>query len=427
MTPVASAEPSLRRSAQPWYREVTPPQWRAFLAAYLGWVLDAFDFTILTFLLVDIQRSFTVSKALAGALGSITLICRVLGGIGSGTAADRWGRKGPLLFSILWYSIFAFLSGFSTSYGMLFTLRALFGIGMGGVWAAGMPLALENWPAHLRGTASGIMQSGYSMGFLLSSVVFQLTYPLVNHTNVGWRVMLWMGVLPAFLVLFMIRSVPESPVWLERQRHLRERNERDPLSIARLFWRDVLPATIHTSLVMGAFIFMYHSITYWYPTFIGQTGRQTLPYLAALNVGAITGAMFFGRISEGRLGRRGSAALATLIGVLVIPLFVMATNSAALWAGALAMGFFGAGNFGIVPGYLTERFPTIVRAAGAGFAYHFGAGVGSFTPTLVGMLQDRGLALPAAMSACIAASGAILIALIWMGPETRGTEFHAAR
>ena len=423
MTPVVSTGPT--RSAS-WYREVAPAQWRAFTAAYLGWVLDAFDFTILTFLLVDIQRSFTVSKALAGALGSVTLICRVLGGIGSGTAADKWGRKGPLLFSILWYSIFAFLSGFSTSYRMLFVLRALFGIGMGGVWAAGMPLALENWPAHLRGTASGIMQSGYSMGFLLSSVVFQFAYPLVNRENVGWRVMLWVGVLPAFLVLFMIKSVPESPVWLERQRHLRERNERDPLSIARLFWRDVLPTTIHTAIVMSMFLFMYHSITYWYPTLLGQMQRPTLPYLAALNVGAITGAMFFGRISEGRLGRRGSAALATLVGVLVIPLFVMASSSAALWSGALAMGFFGAGNFGIVPGYLTERFPTIVRAAGAGFAYHFGAGVGSFTPTLVGMLQDRGLALPTAMSACIAVSGAILIALIWAGPETRGTQFHAA-
>ena len=415
-------------TARVWYREVTPAQWRAFVAAYLGWVLDAFDFTILTFLLVDIQRSFTISAALAGALGSVTLACRVAGGIASGTAADRWGRKPPLLFSILWYSLFAFLSGFSTSYAMLFTLRALFGIGMGGVWAAGMPLALENWPAHLRGTASGLMQSGYSMGFLLSSIGYQTLYPFVNRTDVvqqGWRVMLWIGVLPAFLVLFAIRNVPESPVWLERQRHLRARKERDPLSLQRLFWRDVVWTTVHTSLVMSAFIFMYHSITFWYPTLLGQMHRPTLPYLAALNVGAITGALFFGRVSESSLGRRGSGAIATLVGILVIPLFVFATNTALLWVGALAMGFFGAGNFGIVPGYLTERFPTIVRGAGAGFAYHFGAGIGSFTPALVGALQDRGLTLPVAMSACIAISGVTLIALIWVGPETRGTEFHA--
>jgi SHS family lactate transporter-like MFS transporter len=429
MTPVVPGAGAAVAAAAPvpWYRQVSRAQWRAFTACYLGWVLDAFDFTILTFLLVDIQQSFTIDKALAGALGSITLICRVVGGLTSGAAADRWGRKGPLLFSILWYSLFAFLSGFSTSYAMLFGLRALFGIGMGGVWAAGMPLALEHWPAHIRGIASGMMQSGYSMGFLLSSIVFQVAYPLVNHSNIGWRVMLWMGVLPAVLVLFMIRGVEESPVWLERQRHLKARNERDPNSLLRLFWRDVLPSTIHTSLVMAAFIFMYHSLTYWYPTLIGaQLHRPTLPYLALLNIGGITGALFFGQISEGRLGRRGSASIATLIGILTIPIFVLTTNSVLLLIGALAMGFFGAGNFGVVPGYLTERFPTIVRAAGSGFAYHVGAGAASFAPTLIGMLQDRGVALPYAMAACIGGSAGLLIVLLWLGPETRGTQFHAA-
>jgi SHS family lactate transporter-like MFS transporter len=409
-----------------WYRDVTPTQWKAFLGAYMGWVLDGFDFTIVTFLLVDIQRSFTVDRALAGALGTITLIFRVAGGIGAGTAADRWGRKGPLMFSILWYSLFSFLGGFSTSYRMLFAIRALFGIGMGGVWAAGMPLTLEHWPARLRGTASGMMQSGYSLGFLLSSLVFQFVYPVVNTgTDMGWRVMLWIGILPALLVFFIMKGVKESPVWLDRQRHLKERSEKDSLSLVRLFRADLIATTLHTSILMGAFLFMYHSITYWYPTLLVQMHRPTLPYLAALNVGGITGAIAFGRISEGALGRRGSATIATLVGILAIPLFVFTQHTALLLVGALAMGFFGAGNFGIVPGYLTERFPTVARAVGAGFAYHVGAGLGSFTPTLVGMLQDRGFALPAAMAACIAGSGALVIVMLWLGPETRGRHFHA--
>src|SRR5207248_6428916 len=139
----------------------------------------------------------------------------------------------------------------------------------------------------------------------------------------------------------------------------------------------------------------------------------------------VAGAVAIGRLSETAFGRRGAATLATLIGVLVIPLYVFTANTALLLVGALAMGFFGAGNFGVVPAYLTERFPTVARAVGAGFAYHVGAGLGSFTPTLVGHLQDRGLPLATAMAVCIAASGLLVAAMIWLGPETRGKPFHA--
>jgi MFS transporter, SHS family, lactate transporter len=410
--------------AAPWYRQVTADQRKAFLAAYLGWLLDGFDFTILTFVLVDVQRSFTVNSALAGALGTVALMFRVVGGITAGTAADRWGRKIPLIGSILWYSFFAFLSGFSTSYAMLFVCRALFGIGMGGVWSAGMPLAIEHWPPHLRGIASGLLQGGYAMGYILSAMVYQFGYPLVRDRPEGWRTLMWLGILPALAAVWILFYVKESPVWLERRQHLRASRATEKMSLARLFGRELLGVTLHTSLLMAALLFLYNSITYWYPTHLGQLQRQFLPFMIAFNSGAIAGAIVCGRLSETRLGRRGAAGLATLMGMAATPLFLFAASAPLLLAGAAAMGFFGTGNFGIAPGYLSERFPTAARAAGAGFAYQSGAALASFGPTLIGGLHDRGMALGSAMAACIVAAGALVLVLLWLGPETRGTKLE---
>lgn len=410
------------------FRDVSREQWRAFLAAYLGWMLDGFDFTILTFLLVEIQQTFTVNSALAGALGTATLLFRVVGGIGAGTAADRWGRKRPLMFSILWYSVFAGLGGFSTSYTMLFACRALFGIGMGGVWAAGMPLALEHWPSRLRGIASGLLQGGYPMGFILSSLVYQLGHPVVaQRADEPWRVMLWLGVLPALIVLWIGRSVGESPVWLARQAARAESGDRDAraFSLLRLFDAGLWRTTLHTSLVMTAFLFLYQAISFWYPTLLVRMGRPTLPYLIAFNAGAVLGNIICGRMSETWLGRRGAASLATFIGVSALPVFAFPVSTGWMLAGAAIMGAFATGNFGIMPGYLSERFPTAVRAGGAGFAYHVGAALASVAPSLVGALVDRGLPLETAMSYCIVVSGAAVIVAMWLGPETRGRTLTA--
>jgi SHS family lactate transporter-like MFS transporter len=405
---------------------VTREQWNAFLAAFLAWVFLGFDFTILTFLLGDIQRRFTVTSALAGALGTVTLLFRVAGGVATGTSADKWGRKTPLMFAVAWYSLFAFLSGFATSYPLLFACRALFGIGMGSVWAAGMPLALEHWPTTMRGLASGLLQSGYAVGFVLSAVVYQYGYPWVEaRADEAWRVMLWIGVAPGLLVFWIRSRVSESPIWLEGRRLASDASRREGLSLGRLFAPDLRRATIQTSLLMAAFLAFYQAIAFWYPTLLGELERRPLMFLVAFNLGGIAGSVLIGRLSETALGRRGAATVATMVAVAVVPLYVFSTRTPLLVAGAMAMGF-GTGNFGMVPGYLNERFPTAARAAGAGFAYHVGAAVAAPLPYIVGSLRDGGMPLAVAMGISIAATGILALVALWSGPETRGRSLTGA-
>jgi MFS transporter, SHS family, lactate transporter len=406
------------------FRRLEPPQKRAFLAAFFGWMLDGFDFTILTFVLADIQRSFTVDNALAGALGTVTLMFRLIGGAAAGTAADRWGRKLPLILSIIWFSLFTVLSGFSTSYAMLFACRALFGIGMGGEWAAGMPLALEHLPDRMRGAAAGVLQGAWAWGYILSAVVFQTLYPFLRERSPeAWRAMFWIGAIPAVLVLWIRSKVVESPVWIERQR------ARGPLtpkvSLTRIFAPDLIATTIHCSVLAAGFMVSYYSVTYWYATFLQTRGLNTLAYIVALNAGGILGSAFWGGVSEGRLGRRGAVTCAAALGVAVSPLYLMSEDASVLLLGALLVGAGAHGMWGAFPSYVTERFPSDVRGAGAGFCYHAGALVGSFTSSIIGHLVDSGWTLSGAMTSSIAVSGIAVSMLMWAGPETRGRAFRS--
>ena len=428
----------VNHSDAPWYRQVDGRQWRAFFATFLGWLLDAFDFTIMTFILIDIQNSFTVDAALAGALGTVTLFFRLVGGLGAGTMADRRGRKLPLMLSILWFSLFACLSGFSTSYALLFVCRALFGIGMGGVWAAGMPLALEHWPTRLRGLASGLLQGGWFWGYMLSALIFSLIYPLFDmvpdpfsaspESTLGWRVLFWIGGVPALLVLWIRTGVEESPVWLERQRYLKTRGREelaDRVSLLRLLQPDLLWVTVQSSLLMSAFMFSYYAMSFWYPTFLRGIGVDPLRYVIGFNAGAIVGVALWGRASEGVIGRRGAITLGALLGAALAPVFLAASGPARLLAGAVLMGATGGGIWGMAPAYLNERFPTAVRGAGPGLSYHVGAAAGSATPFVLGQLQDGGMTTGGAMMSCIIAGGLLVASVVWLGPETRGRRFSA--
>ena len=423
MRPTQEHSPAVSR-----FGELTGDQWRAFAATFLGWMFDGFDFTVLTFILIDIQKTFAVDAVLAGALGTVTLVMRLVGGVVSGTMADRWGRKLPLMLSILWLSLFALLSGFSTSYRMLFALRALFGIGMGGVWAAGMPLTLEHWPAHLRGTASGLLQGGFAWGFILAAFAFRFIYPMFGDAGMlaGWRVMLSIGVVPVLLVPWIAARVPESPVWLARRSAVAAAGRTERTPIIRLFQRDLIGTTLQCAALMPAFMFSYYAITFWYATLLRSRGLEPLPYLVTLNLGQALGNPVWGWISDRRLGRRGAVTIAALLGVAAVPLYALAMSGTTMWFGAVVMGICGIGIWGMAPTYLTERFPTIVRGVGPGLAYHAGAAIGSVTPTIIGVLQQQGIALGAAMALVIAVAGLIVAVVIWLGPETRGTQFDGA-
>src|ERR1700681_4216402 len=191
----------------PWWKEPTKDQWMAWWAAWLGWTLDAFDFTVFLLIMVPIAKEFDVPlTAVAGVL-SVTLVMRLVGAVASGWLADRIGRKTPLMISIAWFSVCNFIAGFSPTFWFLLLCRTLLGIGMGAEWPAGAALAMETWPQRSRGFMGGVLQGSWGVGFLMSSAIYALLY-----NSIGWRGMLWMGILPALSVVYVRYLVKEPPI-----------------------------------------------------------------------------------------------------------------------------------------------------------------------------------------------------------------------
>jgi SHS family lactate transporter-like MFS transporter len=319
-----------------------------------------------------------------------------------------------MMISIVWFSVFAFLSGFSTSYSMLFFLRAMFGLGMGAEWAAGMPLVLEHWPDRLRGLVSGVLQGAFSWGFILAAVVFHFAHPRFNpESSLRWRAMLWSGIVPALLVLWIRRGVSESPLWLASHTEAAKAGRGTWRDWKVLWGRPILRAT----LVLGALLFAYQSMSFWYATLLRLDGRMPLPYLVALNGGGILGAALWGALADTWIGRRGAVSLASAASVMVLPLFLYSSSSLGYWSGALLIGVTGAGVIGIAPAYVASQFPIAFRGTGSGLAYHTAAAIGAIAPYALGALQDASWSLRGAMALSIAVAGGTAVALVWTGPE----------
>jgi SHS family lactate transporter-like MFS transporter len=362
-------------------KSLTASQRHVIAASYLGWTLDAFDFFILVFVLKYIAADFGAPvKAVTMAI-TLTLAMRPLGALIFGRLADRFGRRPVLMANVMSYALLAFLSGFAPTLTTLIILRAIYGIAMGGEWGVGASLTLESIPPSLRGLVSGILQTGYPSGYFLASITFYLLFP-----HIGWRGMLMIGILPASLVLYIRRTVDESPSFLQR-RDARVK----PALLSQL--RQHLRLFLWAVLMMTCFNFLSHGTQDLYPTFLEQQRELSTHAVSVIaiiyNIGAILGGISFGLLSN-KIGRRRAIVLAALLVLPVIPLWTQATTPAGLALGAFLVQFFVQGAWGVVPAHLNEISPDAVRGTFPGFAYQMGNLFASYNATLqAGIAADH--------------------------------------
>lgn len=377
-------------SAKPmaWWREPTRDQWAAFLAAWSGWVLDAFDFTIYLIVVPEIAKEFGVSTTAAMGSLTLTLLVRLLGGVAAGAMADRWGRKLPLMLSLVWFAVFDGLVALAPSFAWVLILRTVFGFGMGAEWTAGSTLAMESWPARSRGIASGILQGSWAIGFLGAALVSAVVVPVW-----GWRALFVVAMAPALLALPIRMWVKESPEWRAQARRAAQPfRQVIAANFGRLVW---------ASLLMALGFGVYYGLTTAYTPMLarefglGPEDRWTL--LVLFNVGMLAGAVGTGWAAR-RFGVLPAIVVPAVAMLPALPLYVGAVPQL-LGVGAVLGGLLGVGFTGVVPLLLTDLFAAEGRARCVGLVYHVGAFAAAFVPPLVTALAEHGgLSLGAAIA-----------------------------
>jgi MFS family permease len=423
-------------------RQATTGQRKTLLAAALGWALDAFDAMLYALVLALLMRDFAMSKAVAGLLGTLTLLASGVGGVLFGFLADRIGRKQALMASILTYSVCSFASGLATSIAMLAAARFVLGLGMGGEWNTGATLVAETWPAEFRAKAISIVQSSWALGFAAAALV---AGPVSRYF--GWRAVFFVGILPAFLTLWIRRGVPESELWKRQESHKNTAATRGKPPDSRVSASsDLLPRESKFSLIFRppyvrhtfalllfnfCGMFAWWGLFTWMPPYlslpVSQGGRGfgvmgTTTLLVVLNLfGMLPGYASFGWVAD-HLGRRKAFLIYSLMAALLIPLYAAARSPIVLMGLGTIVAFFGTGMFsgsGIIG---SEIFPTAVRARALGFTYNGARAMSSVAPFVIGRVgQTRGLG----WAFYLCAAGYLLAALMTTQlPETRGKKLE---
>ncbi len=371
----------MQHDTLPWWREPTRGQWASFMAAWIGWVLDAFDFTVFLLVMPLIAKEFGVSYTATASSITLTLLGRLLGGAAAGWAADRWGRKLPLLISVVWFAVCDGLVGFAPTFTWILILRTIFGFGMGAEWTSGATLAMENWPTRSRGIASGILQGSWAIGYLLAAGAAAVVVP-----HFGWRALFILAAVPALLAFPIRYWVPESTEW-------KKASEKAPATT----WASMFKTAGFTkrlawaSVAMAAGFGGYYALTGMYaPLLVKEHGfdmSRIAGLVALFNIGMLVGAVVCGALAA----KRG-IILAVVVPALgmcfAMPLYV-GLRPELLGVGAFLGGALGAGYAGTTPLLLTSLFPAAYRARAVGLVYHLGAFGAAIVPVSIAALSEH--------------------------------------
>ncbi len=406
----------------PWWKEITRTQWYALFAGKIGWALDAFDVLLYVFCLKTIMEEWRLNPATAGFMVSLTLFASAFGGILFGAVADRIGRKNALLVTVILFSLCSGLSGLARNLIQLAVARTLLGLGMGGEWASGALLVSETWPARHRGKAIGLMQGGWALGYIAAAIAAATVLPAF-----GWRVMFFLGILPALFAVWVRTKVEEPEVWVKQKK----KERLDPAAkgnFFQIFAPDLRRFTLMSTLISTFVMFAYWGLFTWLPSFLaspvdkGGAGLSMVKapmWMIPMMIGAYFGYVSFGFIAD-RFGRRPAFAAYLMISALLVFVYGNTRNPTVLIVMGPFIGFFGSGYFSAFGAFVSELFPTRARGSAVGFTYNAGRMVSSLAPAVIGFFAARfGVGGALTITAVAFIAGSLSIFLI---PETRGAE-----
>jgi len=421
-----------------WLKQLSPTERKTLGAAFGGWSVDSLDFMVYTFVIPTLMAAWTMTRAEAGLIATATLVVSAVGGWLAGILADRFGRVRVLQATILWFSVCTFLCGFAQSYEHLLLLRALQGLGFGGEWAVGAALVAEMVRPEHRGKAAGTVQSGWAVGWGIAAILFAVAFSVFPE-DIAWRVMFWAGVLPALLVLFIRRHVPESELFHQTLAQVRQSGRSS--HFLEIFAPAQLRITVFGCLLIAGLMSAYYAVVTWVPTYLktvrGLEVLDTGGYTFVIIVGSWFGFMVAAYLTD-MIGRRSTFLLFAVCTALVALAYTtLPISNGAMLALGFPLGFFVSGNFSGFGSYLAELFPSRMRGSGQGFVYNAARGLASFSPPLVGYLADHPPAWfaqlhwlttePLALSIMVVSVStcALAIATLAFLPETKGKQLQA--